>query len=199
MNVLHAHQEKIARYHAQLDEASRTALAQATERRHYRRGEYLLQAGERCRGSFWLESGSARRFYLHDDKETTIELYFEQDLAVSFSSYTLQTPSPEYIQALTDTTATITYYTEFQLLKARFPALAQLDLLMTEYYALWLEERLWQFRSLDASQRYARLLAEQPQLVQTVQLTHIASFLGVSLETLSRIRAGQRGKKAEKN
>ena len=61
--------------------------------------------------------------------------------------------------------------------------------MMTEYYAMWLEERLLQFHTLDARERYLQLVKEQPHFVQKVQLTHIASYLGVSLETLSRIRA----------
>jgi hypothetical protein len=61
--------------------------------------------------------------------------------------------------------------------------------MMTEYYALWLEERLFQFHTLDATERYKLLLEKQPHFVQQIPLTYLASYLGVSLETLSRIRA----------
>jgi hypothetical protein len=60
---------------------------------------------------------------------------------------------------------------------------------MTEYYALWLEHRLFQFHTMDATERYALLLKDQPHFVQQIPLTYLASYLGVSLETLSRIRA----------
>jgi hypothetical protein len=61
--------------------------------------------------------------------------------------------------------------------------------MLTEYYAMWLEERLFRFHSLDATARYQLLLKEQPHFVQHIPLTYLASYLGVSLETLSRIRA----------
>lgn len=65
----------------------------------------------------------------------------------------------------------------------------ELDLMITEYHAMWLEERLFQFHSMDATQRYLLLLQDHPEFIRDIQLTHIASYLGVSLETVSRIRA----------
>lgn len=102
---------------------------------------------------------------------------------------TLQQPSLEYIQAIEPLTASVTNYQAFQQLKQQHKDLVELDLMMTEYYALWLEERLFQFHSMDATQRYQWLLDKQAHFVQQIRLTYLASYLGISLETLSRIRA----------
>jgi CRP-like cAMP-binding protein len=181
--------KKIQQHLQSLDEKSSKLLDQTIELRLYKRNEYLLRAGDVCKSSFQLIEGLARKFYLNDGKEITTEFYFADDLAVSLSSYTLQQPSLEYIQAIEPLTASVTNYQAFQQLKHQHKDLLELDLMMTEYYALWLEERLFQFHSMDATQRYQLLLKEQPHFVQHIPLTYLASYLGVSLETLSRIRA----------
>lgn len=89
---------------------------------------------------------------------------------------------------LEPTTALRVDYGAFQALKTEFPILTELGLRLTEYYAVWQEERLRQFRLLDATQRYELLLRTQPDRTQHLSLIHIASYLGVSLEALSRIR-----------
>lgn len=173
-----------------LDAESQAALERVTTKKQFAKGEYLLRQDEICNRSFFVESGIARKFYLTENgKEINTELYFENDIAVSFYSYTLQKPSREFIQALSKLDVTILDYAAFQTLKTQFPKLLELDLLLTEYFALWLEERLFQIYSLDASARYEKLVREHPDIVQKFQLTHIASYLGISLETLSRIRA----------
>ncbi|MCZ8216358.1 MAG: Crp/Fnr family transcriptional regulator [Cyclobacteriaceae bacterium] len=173
----------------QLDEETLGALKNISLTKTFKKGEYLLQQGEVCRHSFWIEKGFVRKFYLNNGNEITTELLFVDDIAVSFNSYTLQTPGHEFIQALTETTVSQTDFHHFQQAKSKFPKLLELDLLMTEYQAIWLENRLFQFHTQDATQRYLHLLKEHPQIIQHIQLTHIASYLGVSLETLSRIRA----------
>ena len=165
------------------------ALADSMTRQTFQKGDYLLREGELCRYSYLIDSGLARKYYLVDGREITTEFYFPRDLALSLTSYTLQTPSPEWIQVLELTTALRVDYGAFQALKTEFPILTELDLRLTEYYAVWQEERLRQFRLLDATQRYELLLTTQPDWTQRLSLTHIASYLGVSLETLSRIRA----------
>jgi CRP-like cAMP-binding protein len=189
-SVMKSYLAKIFDFVGRLDEDSQTALDGVTTRRKFGKGEYLLPPDEICRNSFFIEKGIARKFYVTEDgREITTELYFADDLALSFQSYTLQTPSLEIIEALEETEATVTDYEAFQNLKTAFPKLLELDLMITEYHAMWLEERLRDFHTLDATQRYRKLIAEHPHFIQNVKLTFIASYLGISLETLSRIRA----------
>ncbi len=172
-----------------LPPAVQEALARISSRHSFKKGDYLLRAGDVCRYSYLIETGLARKYYLIDGREVTTEIYFPQDLALSLTSHTLQLPSLEVIQVLENTIASRTDYQAFEQLKQEFPILVELDLRLTEYYALWQEDRLRQFRTLDATQRYELLLITQPHWMQHLQLTHIASYLGISLETLSRIRA----------
>ena len=172
-----------------LDADSLAALQRISLNKKYKKGDLLLRQNETCGRSYLLMSGIARKYYLNDGKEITTELYFENDLAVSFESYTLQQPSKEYIEALTDVTVSVTQYHAFQEAKTKHPKLLALDLMLTEYYGMWLEHRLFQLHTMTATERYLEILKKSPHIIQHIPLTIIASYLGISLETLSRIRA----------
>ncbi len=181
--------DRINTYIKALDSDTLAALQNISSEKHFKKGDLLLRQNEVCGKSYLLVSGIARKFYLNDGKEVTTEIYFENDLAVSFDSYTLQRPSREYIEALTDVTVSVTHYQAFQDAKAKYAKLLTLDLMLAEYYGMWVENRLFQFHTLTATERYLDILDKSPHIVQTIPLTVIASYLGISLETLSRIRA----------
>jgi CRP-like cAMP-binding protein len=186
---MNAYLNKINDFVARLDTETLTALKSISTEKFLKKGDYLLRQDEVCKKSYWIAKGIARKYYLNNGKEITTELYFDTDIAISFDSYCLQTPSREFIQALTDITVFQTDFAAFQKAKQEFAKLVVLDLMMTEYYAMWLENRLFQFHTLDAAQRYRKLIDEHPQIIQNIPLTYIASYIGISLETLSRIRA----------
>jgi CRP-like cAMP-binding protein len=181
--------DKINNYIKCLDNETLNALQSISSNKKYKKGELLLRQNEICGKSYLILSGIARKFYLNDVKEITTELYFENDLAVSFDSYTLQQPSREFIEALTDVTVSITHYQAFQDAKTKYPKLLTLDLMLAEYYGMWVENRLFQLHTLTATERYLEILNKSAHIIQTIPLTIIASYLGITLETLSRIRA----------
>lgn len=183
------HLEKIDRLIETFDEKTIISLEAISHSKTKSKGEYLLEEGAICSKFFWIESGIVRKFYLHQDREVTTEFYFKDDLAISFDSYTLQKPSREYIQALTDIVVKEINYKDFEKLKGQNTQIQELDYLITEHYALWLEEKVFELHTQNASQRYANLLQKSPHIIQQVKLTQIASYLNISLETLSRIRA----------
>ncbi len=172
-----------------LDPEAKQALDQLSETKTVRKGEHLLRPGERCRSSFWVQQGILRKYIVHHGTERTTEFFFADDLAVAFSSYCLQIPGEEGIEALTDGLVHVTSSEDFQALKKRYPVLMELDLMMTEYYAMMVEDRSTQFHHLDAKERYLRLLKMEQHILLEVPLTHIASYLGITLASLSRIRA----------
>ena len=61
--------------------------------------------------------------------------------------------------------------------------------MFAEYYAMWVKKKLFQFHTQTATQLYLDMLERSPHIIQTIPLTIIASYLSISLETLSRIRA----------
>lgn len=156
--------------------------------KNYDKGDFLLKEGNICNKSFVIEQGIARKYLYVKDKEVTTELYFKNDIAVSFDSFCNQIPCREYIQAITDVSVMQINYQEFEKLKLIHPELIKLDNHIAEYYTLWLENRLLDFRTLTATERYNKLFEDYPDYLCYVPLNILASYLGIAQATLSRIR-----------
>ncbi len=155
----------------------------------FSKGAYLLQPGQICTSHLLIKEGAARKFYKHNEKEITTELYFHDDVAVSLDSYIMRKPADVYIQALTELEVTIIDYSQFYKVKKKYVDVMMLDKMFIEYYAVWFEQKLKEFQTMDASQRYLSLFEKEPKVIQLLSVTTIASYLNVSLETLSRIRS----------
>jgi CRP-like cAMP-binding protein len=155
----------------------------------FSKGSYLLRPGQICNSHFLIKEGIARKFYKHSDKEITTEIYFHDDVAISLDSYIMQKPTDVYIEALTELEVTIIDSGRFHKVANTYSEVMLLDKMFIEYYAVWFEQRLKEFQTLDASQRYLKLIEKEPQIVRFLPVTIIASYLNVSLETLSRIRS----------
>ncbi|WP_422004191.1 Crp/Fnr family transcriptional regulator [Roseivirga pacifica] len=183
------HFSKINEVVATFDREVKNHLNSIEHVKRFSKGELLLAEGKVCRKSFHISKGIARKFFRNDAKEVTTDFFFQDDIAIAFNSYTFQTPSRETIQCLTDVEARVTHREDWDAAKAKFPQLLELDILLTEIHAGLLDEELYDLRVLSATERYQKLLTESPEVLQSVKLTHIASYLNISLETLSRIRA----------
>jgi CRP-like cAMP-binding protein len=180
---------KIDDFVAKLDPKIQKELLSLATLKTYEKGSYLLMAGEVCKKNFLIEEGIVRKFYLNDGKDITTEFFFKDDIAISFKSYITQEPSKENIIALEKTIVSVTNHEDVQKIQEKYPILWQLELLMMHQYIIWFDQQLIDFHTLDATQRYNQLISKAPHIVQNVPLTNISSYLGISLETLSRIRA----------
>lgn len=183
------HINKIQILISRFDKETLEALEKITTTEQFKKGTILLQQHEICRKSYLITDGVARKFTYADKKEITTEFFFKDDIAISFASYINQKPSREIIECLTDTTIESVDFNAFETTKKQFPLLMEYDILLTELYIIWLEERLFDFHALNATERYKQLMKKSPEYFHHLKLTHIASYLGISLETLSRIRA----------
>ena len=92
---------KIDDYIKSLGKDTLKALQNISLEKTCKKGTLLLRQNEVCTKSYLVTPGIARKYYLSGGKEITTELFYENDLAVSFDSYTLQQPSREFIEALT--------------------------------------------------------------------------------------------------
>lgn len=172
-----------------LDPQVRSEMEGGFVDKKFSKGSYLLRPGQICTSHLLVKEGVARKFYLHNDKEITTEIYFHDDVAISLDSYIMRKPADVYIEALTELEVTIIDYSQFHTVKKKYAAVMMLDKMFVEYYAVWFEQRLKEFQTMDASQRYMNLLEKEPKIVRLLPVTIIASYLNVSLETLSRIRS----------
>ncbi|MCW5910764.1 MAG: Crp/Fnr family transcriptional regulator [Cyclobacteriaceae bacterium] len=181
--------KRIKDLHSRLDTEILTALEEAFTDKRFEKGSYLLRPGQICTSHLLIKEGIARKFYIHQDREITTEIYFHDDVAISLDSYIMQNPGDIYIEALTELEVTVIDYSRFYSMKSKYPEVMMLDKMFIEYYAVWFEQQLRAFQTLNATQRYLKLLEKEPQVAQLLPVTIVASYLNISLETLSRIRS----------
>lgn len=153
------------------------------------KGHMLLEQGQICRYLYILDKGFARGFYSQGGKDISLWFAFEGDMLASLYSCVTQKPSYTNIEMLEDSVISGLSYAQLNELYRNYPEFNLIGRLITEQYFIELEERTLSLQFQSASDRYQRLIERYPQLLQRAPLGHIASFLGISQETLSRIRA----------
>ena len=164
-------------------------LQKITTNRTVSKGQYLLRSGADCTDIYFVESGLLRGFYFNDDKEITNWLALDGEFATSFYSFIARVPSLESIEVLETSELVQIPFASLQRIYTDFPETERIGRMLTENYYIRLEGRLLSMQFTTAKERYQQLLANNPLLLQRAQLGHIASYLGITQETLSRIRA----------
>lgn len=157
-----------------------------------RKNQNLQEIGQKCRTIYFVKEGLARIFYLKDGNEVTEYFAFENDLIIRAESLFTGKPSKKAIQALENTVFIgIPSDDLFELFDTK-PEIERLfrKIIEQAYVATVLRMEAIQFHA--AEERYALLLSEKPNLIQQIPLKHIASYLGITQVSLSRIRASIR-------
>lgn len=172
-----------------LGDSAQNALVQVLKKREFSKGEFLATEGKVCHHVFFLESGCVRGFYQLDGKEISYWFGFENNFVTSFYSFIARKPGAENIQCLEDCTTWSLSYDQLQQLYSFHPDLERLGRIMLERYYAMLEERFLSIHFKEARERYEELIAHRPHILQRIPLGYVASYLGISQETLSRIRS----------
>ena len=172
-----------------LDEETKQALENCLIEKVISKNTILVEAGKVCRHLYFLERGAVRGFYDLDGKMVTHWFAFENDFFTSFHSFITQQPAVENIQAMEGSILWMISKTDLNSLLERFHQLEKLLRLSYEKYYIRLEERFVNAQFKTATERYAQLLNQAPHISERVPLGYIASYLGISQETLSRIRS----------
>lgn len=170
-----------------------TALLGMLRRETYLRKQWVLQPGQLADRIYFIEQGVVRGYYLKDGprgdgREVTSWFMREGDFIISIVSFYTRQPAQEYIELLTDSVLWSITYEQLQQLYRAYPAFNLVGRLLTEKYYVLSEQRSLNLRMQTASERYQQLLTDFPTVFDRVPLKHIASHLGISAETLSRLR-----------
>ena len=163
-------------------------IASLKEEKFYKR-DLLLKEGQIARRIYFIQKGFCRAFYLNGDKEYTTWFMGEGDIMISVYSFFTQQPSVENIEVLQDSIFLSMSWQQLQKIYQTFPDFNLFGRIITEQYYIKSEERAIALRTLSAKDRYLSLTKAYPAVLQNASLGQIASHLGMSLETLSRIRA----------
>jgi CRP-like cAMP-binding protein len=154
-----------------------------------RKKQYFLEEGNVCKYGGFIVKGAMRQYSV-DDKgvEHIVQLYIENYWASDRESAILLTPSKYYIEAWEDTELLIITRAEMLDLIQKIPSITQMTRLMDERSFIASQRRLNSTISNTAEKRYKEFADNHPQFIQRFPQHFIASFLGITKETLSRIR-----------
>ena len=177
----------LQQFHA-LSPALQSRLSSYLQEVHFEKGTYVLNYGDCCRHLYFVQKGFARGVKEVNDKVVTTWFWKEMDLIASMQSFIQQEPTLEAIQALEDCHMFQLGYDDLQALYEEFVEFNIVGRKIIEQYFLQTAEIMYALRNLTALERYENLLAAHPDIFQRTTLLNISSYLGLSQETISRIR-----------
>nr|WP_314492030.1 Crp/Fnr family transcriptional regulator [uncultured Chryseobacterium sp.] len=155
----------------------------------FAKNEYLLQEGTTENHYWFLESGFARSFVNDiNGNDITTNFYSTEEIVIDYSSFFLRSPSRENIQALTNCVCWQLDFENFQQLFHGIETFREhgRTILVSSYFVL--KNHRVSIIADQAKERYLQLIKDKPQILQNVALQHIATFLGITKSSLSRIR-----------
>lgn len=179
---------KKLREYGHIDLEIETELIKKIKSQTRPRGDFFIKKGQAASSLFLIEKGLVRSYFIRDDREINSWFGFENIILGSVLPLFYNLPAFENIQFLE--TSTICYISGNDLneLYKKYNDMNTIGRIMTEEYCKILEDRVTSLQTETAEQRYNTLLRDQPDAVQRISLGHIASYLGITQETLSRIR-----------
>lgn len=156
--------------------------------REYNKEDFILKAGKTSNHTSWILKGLTRSYYEKDGEEITTKFLWEGAPITSIYSYYNRKPGNENIVAMEATTLASLTYDDMQYLYKTYPAFNVVGRVITEKYLYMLEIEVYNLRKQKAEDRYHFMVKHFPDLLQRVPLKHLATYMGMNLETLSRIR-----------
>lgn len=152
------------------------------------KGEFFLKSGKICREMAFIESGYMRMYDIVDGKEITLWIGSGGKFITSLSSFVFETSNNWNIQAITDCKLYVINRRDHFKLNKTEPKWLEFDnILLANSFAL-LEKSMFSQLHTTAKQRYDKLISEDPELFKNIPLQYIASMLGITPESLSRLR-----------
>lgn len=171
-----------------LNEEESKAFTECIPVKMFKKGTMLLKEGQISRDSYFVIQGCVRKYYIIDGEERTTEFYVEDESVASLQSYKNKTPAYHYFECVEDCKLAVLNYDKEQELFKRVPKYETLCRMSMENDFGEQQESLSKFMTSNPEERYKNLLETRPDLLQRVPQYHLASYLGVKPESLSRIR-----------
>lgn len=176
----------------QLSAESKAALAAHIQINEFKAESYILKPGNTANHACFVERGLARSYYIKDEQEVTTKFLPKGSFITSIFSFYSQKPGKEFIKTVTSTTLCCLHYNDLQKLYKEHIEINALGRIITEQYLYFLEVELYNLRKQNAEDKYKFFLKHYPHIIQVCPLKYVASYLCITIETLSRIRAKQR-------
>jgi CRP-like cAMP-binding protein len=152
-----------------------------------KKNEFVLQEGETCKDLIFVQKGCLRLYYIQDDVEVSVWFALKHSSAIEIYSFISETPSNYFLQAIEETEILYLPKTALNKLYETHPKMQEMMRKFWEDVILHLLERFTALQRDTAEQRYLDLL-NKPELLQTIPQKYLASFIGVTPTSLSRIK-----------
>ena len=154
-----------------------------------KKNDFFVRQDKMCQYIAFIVKGTLRTYYINDKGEETSSCFCtENHFITSYKSFILQEPSHLTLQAIEETELLVIDYANLQKLYAKSLIWQTISRSVTEKEYIVMEQYASVLNNETAKEKYLRLLKEQPQVVQKARVEDIASYLGVTRRTLSRIR-----------
>ncbi len=163
-------------------------IVENTLLREFKKGSILLKEGSISKNCYAVVRGCVREFYIKDGLEKTTAFFTEGQSVNSFSSYTNQVPSKHFLECSEDCLLTVGNQSLVDQMSERIPRLTEFITNEVEKDAGALQERMATFMTSSPEERFSDLMENNPGLMNRVPQHQIASYLGVTPESLSRIK-----------
>lgn len=153
------------------------------------RGKFLVKPDNSVPHLYLIMKGVIRAFIKEDGKEITTWINEENEIVTSIRNLGLNIPSPEYLQAIENSSLIAMPYSLVEYLYEHFPESNVVGRKILEDNYRGAEERAYICRIASAEKKYQHLMKTRPGLVNRISLKYIASYLNMTIETLSRVRS----------
>jgi CRP-like cAMP-binding protein len=174
--------------YAPLSKECQNDLIQLVTMLNKSKGTNLIREGQYADQVYYIVKGCARAYYLDDGRDISDWFAFENGFISSIISFSTGEPSPHYVEVLEDSVLLEFSKLQIEDLAKRHHDFEHLMRVILTETAVQQRTRISSILFQKAEQRYEKLLDIYPGVLQRVPLTHIASYLGITLETSSRIR-----------
>lgn len=155
------------------------------------KNQILVRQNDICKFLYFVHKGMGRSYYLNENgKEITQWFFGVGKFMTSGDSFFQQTPSLYYLEVLENSVVYSISKTDLEMLFQRYHKMERLGRLVAIEMLTKMVNKINAIQFQTAKERYDYMLAEFPDIVYQVPLGHIASYLGMTQETLSRIRKG---------
>jgi len=153
-----------------------------------KKGDFFLAEGEVCKHAGFIVKGLMRYYINHDGEDKTYDFAQETNFICNYESFLPKTPSTKIIQALEDCEILQISYTDLQIFYNSIAQAERFGRIVIEQVFVHTLKDLSSFYTDTPEYRYDKFLKEHPDLQQRVSQYHIASYVGVKPQSLSRIR-----------
>lgn len=153
------------------------------------KGEKLMKEGEVCRYMYYVEKGMVRQFYYKSGRDVTEHFSYEGRIVICIESFLKQNPSRLMVEALENSMLYGIPHDRLMQLMETNKEMERLYRKILEHALISSQEHADSQRFENATERYMRLLKTKPEIVLRAPMVHVASFLQMTPETLSRVRA----------